>query len=210
MNRIAQARLDAGLSAKDLAEKLSVDTTTVSNWESGRRQLSLERLTQLAGLLGVGVAYLLGLDERISFLEPVSIAMLPVLHRTPVWTHSRGWALVNAIAGTLVFADKSEVIFAAVQEPIYTIPPAFSLSLRGVGTPLDTNNILSLERVWVEPISTDPDMAAELRGWYKPRGRRLVENEYGNRFYLDTYGAKWLAFESCLSAEHPMEQEVCL
>ena len=24
----------------------------------------------------------------------------------------------------------------------------------------------------------------------------FVENEYGNRFYLDTYGSKWLAFLS--------------
>ena len=49
----------------------------------------------------------------------------------------------------------------------------------------------------MEPISTDIDLASELRGWHELRGR-LVQNEFGNRFYLDTYGAKWLAFESCL------------
>ena len=58
---------------------------------------------------------------------------------------------------------------------------------------------MSQDIIWVEPITTDYDLAAELRGWYRLRGRRLVENEYGNRFYLDTYGAKWLAFESCLN-----------
>ena len=33
----------------------------------------------------------------------------------------------------------------------------------------------------------------ELRGWYHIK-RRFVENEVGQRFYFDFYGAKWLAF----------------
>lgn len=34
----------------------------------------------------------------------------------------------------------------------------------------------------------------ELRGWYKVKAR-WVENEFGNRFYFDVYGSKWLAFD---------------
>ncbi|MDR1321475.1 MAG: helix-turn-helix domain-containing protein [Gracilibacteraceae bacterium] len=203
-NRITRARMDAGLSVKELAEKLNVDITTVSNWESGRRQLTLERLMQLAGLLNVSAAYLLGESEGPPSTEPVSAAALPILHRTPVWTKSRGWALVNAVAGTLVFADKSEIPFAEIPEPVYTVPPAFATGPRGAGEPLDIDSILSSERVWVEPISPDPELAAELRGWYRPRERRLVENEFGNRFYLDACGAKWLAFKDCLS--HAVEE----
>ena len=196
--RIAQARRDAGLSSKGLAAKLGVDATTVSNWESGRRQLTLDRLPQLAEALGVSASYLLGLDEQVPLAEPVGKAMLPMLHRTPVWTESHGWALVNAAGNHLVFADGGTVPFEAVQGPIGRIPPAFVLSLRGIGPPLDVDDIAPREKVWVEPVSGDPDLAGELRGWYQPRGRRLVENEFGSRFYLDTYGSKWLAFESCL------------
>ena len=36
-------------------------------------------------------------------------------------------------------------------------------------------------------------MRDELRGWYHIK-RRFVENEVGQRFYFDFYGAKWLAF----------------
>ena len=68
LNRIAQARKDAGLTAKKLAEMMDVDTTTLSNWETGRRQLTLERLICLAELLGVSVTYLLGLDEQVPLL----------------------------------------------------------------------------------------------------------------------------------------------
>jgi transcriptional regulator with XRE-family HTH domain len=199
-NRIEQARKEAGLSAKDFALKIGVDKTTVSNWETSRRPLSLERLLQVAKLLNVSVSYLLGLDEQPLYTVPVGKSMLPALHWTPVWIRSRGWALVNAIEKTFVFADKSAVPFNELQEPIFIIPPAFSLGLRGAGDPLDIDDIRSKERVWVEPISSDPELAAELRGWYKPYGR-LVENEYGNRFYLDSYGAKWLAFESCFDGK---------
>jgi transcriptional regulator with XRE-family HTH domain len=197
-NRIAQARTDAGLSAKKFAEKLGVDTATVSNWETGRRQLTLDRLKQIAELLNVGVTFLLGLDERADYTAPVEKALLPALHRTPVWTRSRGWALVNAARREYIFADGETVSFEMLQEPVYAVPPPFALSLRGVGTPLSLNETVNCDRVWVEPITTDPELANELRGWYRPHGRRLVENEYGNRFYLDAYGAKWLAFENCM------------
>ncbi len=47
--------------------------------------------------------------------------------------------------------------------------------------------------VWLEPISHDADLREELRGWYRVC-ERWVENDYGTRFPIDTYGAKWLAF----------------
>jgi transcriptional regulator with XRE-family HTH domain len=198
MNRITRAREDAGLSVKELAERLAVDIGTVRNWEAGRRQLTLERLIEIANLLGVSVTYLLGLDEQVSNTSPVEKAMLPVLHRIPVWTQSHGWALVNSVQQHMVYADGSTIPFERIKDPIYMTPPAMALSLLGVGSPLTVNGIASLDRVWVEFITTDFDLAAELRGWYRPRGQRLVENEFGNRFYFDSYGSKWLAFESCL------------
>ena len=60
--------------------------------------------------------------------------------------------------------------------------------------PLSRAQILTKEKMWVEPISPDSLLRDELRGWYH-RKDQYVENEYGNRFYLDTYEAKWLGFE---------------
>ena len=38
----------------------------------------------------------------------------------------------------------------------------------------------------------DTALRGELRGWYRVEDR-YVENEVGQRFYFDFYGAKWLA-----------------
>lgn len=107
---------------------------------------------------------------------------------------------MNSVKDVLVFTDKSEVPFIEIQEPVYMVAPAFSLSLRGIGDPLDIAHIISSDRVWVEPISADPELAGELRGWYRLSGHRCVENEYGQRFYMDTYGTKWLAYGNCLES----------
>jgi len=50
------------------------------------------------------------------------------------------------------------------------------------------------EQIWLEPISPDSKLRDELRGWYQVKNR-FVQNESGNRFYLDTYGAKRLPFD---------------
>ena len=47
--------------------------------------------------------------------------------------------------------------------------------------------------VWVEPVSRDEVLRQELRDRYTVK-KRYVENEFGQRFYLDTYGNKWWAF----------------
>ena len=61
------------------------------------------------------------------------------------------------------------------------------------GRKLSRDEIASYIRVWVEPISKDEALRQEMRGWYTVKDR-FVENELGQRFYLDTYENKWMAF----------------
>ena len=73
------------------------------------------------------------------------------------------------------------------------LPPAFSGTHAPLEPPLGLEQVRSSEKVWVEPLSGEPDFCRELRGWYCAMGD-FVENGAGNRFFMDTYGAKWLAF----------------
>ena len=136
--------------------------------------------------------------RQTSLTESVDKNALITMHGQPVWAASYCWMLVNIVKESFVLSNLSPIRFDEVQENIYLIPPALFLSLRGVGKPLNLESLLRYERIWVEPITPDQDLAAELRGWYRLHESRLVQNEFGNRFYIDTYGAKWLAFENCL------------
>jgi transcriptional regulator with XRE-family HTH domain len=60
--RIAQARLQAGLSQIDLAQKLGVSQQVVANWERKAKAVRTNTLTKLAQALNVSVDQLLGVN----------------------------------------------------------------------------------------------------------------------------------------------------
>ena len=59
-HRFKEARIRAGMTATAAAKALGVSQTTVSNWDLGRKQPSLELLCKAADLYGVTTDYLLG------------------------------------------------------------------------------------------------------------------------------------------------------
>ena len=196
--RYKQAREELGWSRAELAGKMGVDTSTLGNWESGKRQLTLDNLILMSEVTGFSVHYLLGIDEpQVDWTKPIDPKVLPTLHTSPVWTAGKGWGLVNSIIGSIMFTDGSSVPFSEMQEQCRAFPPAFAYSLHGVGIPLKRAEVEQRISVWVEAISVDTKLSGELRGWYHNKVK-FVENEIGQRFYFDMYGSKWLAFDDCL------------
>lgn len=194
-DRIRQIRLDLEWSGEKMAAELGVSQETVSNWEAGRNKFPLERLLKMAEVTGFPASYILG-EETVhpDWAKPLSREALAIMHRKPVWTRSQGWCLVNWAKQALIRVNGDAVPFGDITEDLFGIPPALSISVYGFGPPLKRDEIAARERVWLEPIGTDLDLNTQLRGWYKPHNGIFVANEIDIRFYLDTYGAKWLAF----------------
>lgn len=61
--RIKTARINAGLTRKELAEKLGVNVTTITRYENENRSPDPETLASLADILNVSVDYLVGNDD---------------------------------------------------------------------------------------------------------------------------------------------------
>ena len=197
-NRLRQAREERRISLAEIAGMLEVDKSTINNWEGGRRQMTAEVLLKLADILGFSVDYILGRDmPALPQTEPVKGEAIKILHGQPVWSASHGWMLVNTVKRAFVLRDLSLIGFDELHEDLYLIPPALSFTLRGADRPLSLDAVMARDRLWVEPISADPDLAAELGGCYHIYERGLAQNEFGTRFYLSSYGVKWLAFDSC-------------
>lgn len=189
------ARLIKHLKVSEAMELLGVSQPTLSAWEGERKSPSIEKLELMADVYETSTDYLLG---RISIHKnrssnPVSPTSLPVLHGQPLWSPEYGWLLVNSIEQHLVQSDGNTIPFTAAGD-LYTNSPAFSEPTAMTEPPLTRKQMLAKKEMWVEPISPDPILRDELRGWYH-RNDQYVVNEYGNRFYLDTYGAKWLGFD---------------
>lgn len=188
------ARLLNKLKALEAAEKLGVSQPTLSAWEGERKSPSVESLENMADLYGVTTDFLLGRSDSymLDSKKPISLQSLPALHGKPVWSVAYGWMLVNAADRQMVFPDGHTLPFADVGE-LFICSPPFSEAEPPKEPPLSRSELIHQEEIWLEPISPDSDLRRELQGRYRVKDR-FVENEYGNRFYLDTYGSKWLAF----------------
>ncbi len=63
--RLKELRLDNSLTQAELANALSVDQRTVSNWEKGIREPDFESLMKIARYFNVSADYLLGLVDYV-------------------------------------------------------------------------------------------------------------------------------------------------
>lgn len=67
-DRVAAAREQSGLSAKELARRLGVRTSTIRNWEGDLSEPRANRLSIMAGILNVSMMWLInGQGEGIDF-----------------------------------------------------------------------------------------------------------------------------------------------
>ena len=101
--------------------------------------------------------------------------------------------MVDAAANELLQSDGTRHPLMDSGE-LYAMPPAFADAEIPEKKPLQKDALRPGLTVWVEPISPDPYLRSELRGWYQIYDD-FAENKSGNRFLFCTYTAKWLAFE---------------
>ena len=62
-DRVRHLRKACGLSQEDLAERLDLTRPSVTSWETGKTKPRLDKLEQLAGILGTSAYYLLNGEE---------------------------------------------------------------------------------------------------------------------------------------------------
>ncbi len=187
------ARKSQKLIVKDAAAKLDVSPSTLGAWESERKVPSIESLEAMADLYQVTTDYLLGRGEPSTTTSlPLPQELLKIYHGKAVWSSDYGWVLIDSINNVVVRLDGSMIPFE-VSGSIYAAQPPFYEATLPETKPISKAELSNFSEVWVEPISPDPELREDRRGFYK-RYDRFVENEHGTRFYLDTYGVKWLAF----------------
>lgn len=193
-NKFRTARQLKKLKAIESAELLGISQPTLSAWETGNKAPSIEGLEKMADLYDVTTDFLLGRSESKHFFDDMTVLdkkLLPIMHEKPVWSSKHGWMLVNYAKSCLMGCNITVSFEQA--EDLFITPPKFAESSIPNSEPLSKSELQYGLQIWVEPISVDSSLKEELRGWYRVK-HYAIENECGNRFSLDSYGAKWLAF----------------
>ncbi len=193
--RYKEARQKNNIKVIDAAEIFGVSQPTVSSWEAGRQEPSIDTIKLMAETYHVSIDYLLGYDsfELMAASCPIPKENIRLFHSKPVWIQGRGWALVNSRENTLVFADDSPEKIGDDTE-LYFAPPPYAEPNPITEPSLTLEELRVQTTVWVEPISTDEKLRELLRGTYEVKGE-YVENTRGSRFHFDCYTSSWLAYK---------------
>ena len=72
MNRLKQLRKQKKLTQQELADLIEVSSRTVSYWEKGKREITSNKLGQLADLFDVSIPHLLGYDTGNTFSDLIT------------------------------------------------------------------------------------------------------------------------------------------
>ena len=200
--RFQEARKMNHLSMAEAGEKLGVSQPTISAWEAERKCPSVDAVERMADLYGVTTDFLLGRSSEATDVgtRPINNTLLLALNNQPVWSEKYGWLLVCGKERCLRDSTGMVIPFSDVTK-LYISPSSFSSIIPPQTEPLTKGELRYHTELWVEPISEDTALRQKLRGWYRIIAG-YAENQNGNRFALDTYEAKWIAF-----SHSPLEVE---
>jgi transcriptional regulator with XRE-family HTH domain len=131
--RIATARKAAGLTLKELAKRTDLIISRISNWEQGTRSPALDEIIQLANVLNVVPAYLLGLSDITKPEQYFEKKIIPILStqeasQFETWTGEQRLNALEEMDCLIVDTPVSDItsLFAIKMED-NSLSPEFSL-----------------------------------------------------------------------------------
>ena len=108
--RIKAARINAGLTQRELADRLNVSFVNISQWERGRRSPKIETLQKIASALNVPLIELFPEEYGMKYLQYEEIASdikQDMMDAAPTWEEyeEARKTKVSEIQRNLVLAD---------------------------------------------------------------------------------------------------------
>lgn len=127
-DRVRHLRKTCGLSQEELAERLDLTRPSVTSWETGKTKPRLDKLEQLAGILGTSAYYLLNGEEPPSPDFSYPRGALPVVGRSGLVPMRR---LGKTHAGDAVEEIEDERMVEVPAHVAEMHPNGFVLSVEG-------------------------------------------------------------------------------
>lgn len=128
MERIRELRKSSGMSQKELAERLSVNQSAVSQWERGETRPGASAVQRLADIFGVTVDYIIGRTDNASVYHSAPLQYPPQPSRPGTkWIKVLG----RVIAGIPVEAIEDIIDYEEIDEKLAANGDYFALKIKG-------------------------------------------------------------------------------
>lgn len=222
--RIQELRISRHWSQVDLAAKISdvidrennVTQSSVSMWETGRRDPSFEIIIALTHIFDCSVNYLRGVSNNrydTDNVEKSPYEINPNLYkldagdlarfdRQPVWIESPDqlfesqWVIVNLEEQSLIGVNRQ---FAMDEKNIqyfsFPLPNATSIAYYN-NMPLNYEQFQNTQTFWVEIKSTSVELRSIYNGWWKHNEQHTaIINENGYVLPYNGYNKSYLVYK---------------
>lgn len=138
MNRLKQLRKKKRLTLMNLSKELGMPDSTLSQYENGKRQISIGKVKKLAEYFGVSVGYLLGLDT------PSKDGIAELIDKVNVWATSHGLDKSNPKTQWMKVTEEVGEIRDVFLKPNDFVNPEWSLK-DAIGDSIVTLVVLCLQ-----------------------------------------------------------------
>lgn len=138
MNRLKQLRKKKRLTLVKLSKELGLPDSTLSQYENGKRQISIGKAKRLAEYFGVSVGYLLGLDT------PAKDGIAELIDKVNEWAISRGLDKGNPKVEWMKVTEEVGEIRDVFLKPHDFVDPEWSLK-DAIGDSIVTLIVLCLQ-----------------------------------------------------------------
>lgn len=120
-SKIKAARKAAHMGQAELGEAIGIGKSSISEWESGKRSPDIDKVKDIAKVLNVTPAYLMGWDEPSPASRPLPAGLMPVhKRRIPILGH--------VAAGVPIMAERE---YEEYEDDTYGISCDYVLRVEG-------------------------------------------------------------------------------
>lgn len=120
--RIREARKRAGLRQDELGAQIGIGKSSISEWESGKRSPDIDKIEDIAKVLKVSAAYLMGWEEKNLTSSP------PTIKRISDMEPQRIRLIGEVAAGEPILAEEDYEVYIDVDAPVKA---DYALTVRG-------------------------------------------------------------------------------
>lgn len=142
--KISESRKQKGMTQKDLAKLLNITDKAVSKWERGLNFPDIALLEQLAAVLQISVAELLGIEDTPSEQAVLDLAAIAQQEKRAIVKEliNRGWLTV--ISGVLIWIGMIYTSKILADNNLFGFVQSATVGLSGFYGLLIANGIYSI------------------------------------------------------------------